>query len=245
MNQLNMQSEMLSPAVKHLLIINVLVWLGCTVCKMKIGLDLNEYFALHYVSASDFRLYQLITYMFMHAGLDHIFFNMFSLFMFGSVIERCLGTQRFLVFYFVSGVGAGLVQELFWLLDPDVSSFVNELDRLAASGQSVRIEKTGELLSYGEFLEFRENSMNSLLTVGASGAIFALLLAFGMLFPNQLVYFYFLIPIKAKYFVIGYAVLELFMGVHGWQVGVAHFAHLGGMLFGFMLLKYWGYKSYE
>lgn len=242
MNQLNLQSEAITPVVKHLLIINVLVWVATYILNKDLGIDLYKYLALHFYTAQDFGLHQFITYMFMHGDFSHILFNMFSLWMFGVTIERVLGSQRFLIFYIVSGIGAGIIQEVFWAIDPDITSMLKELDRLASLGQPVQISDDGRILSYEEFLNFKTQQINRLQTVGASGAIFALLLAFAKIYPNQNIYFYFIIPIKAKYFVALYAVAELFMGVYGMQTSVAHFAHLGGMLFGYLLLMKWDIK---
>ena len=152
-----------------------------------------------------FGAWQLISYGFMHGGIGHLFFNMFALYMFGLPIERAWGTQRFVIFYVVCMVGAGLVQLL-----------------TAAVTESI------------------------IPTVGASGAIFGLLLAFGMMYPNQRIMLLIPpIPIKAKYFVVGYGLLTLFLGITGTNNGVAHFAHLGGMLFGLGLILYWGRSDFR
>ena len=183
---------------KNILIINVLCFFGSVVAA-KYGIDLNDLLGLHFFLASDFNPAQLITYMFMHAGFQHIFFNMFAVWMFGRTLEYELGSQRFLTFYMVCGVGAALIQYL-------------------------------TALAFGEL---------PLLLVGASGAVMGLLLAFGVMHPNAVIMLLIPpIPMKAKWFVIIYAVIELFLGWRG--VGnVAHFAHVGGMLWGFLLLHWW------
>ena len=183
---------------KNILIINVLCFFGSVVAA-KYGIDLNDLLGLHFFLASDFNPAQLITYMFMHAGFQHIFFNMFAVWMFGRTLEYELGSQRFLTFYMVCGVGAALIQ------------YLTEL-------------------AFGEL---------PLLLVGASGAVMGLLLAFGVMHPNAVIMLLIPpIPMKAKWFVIIYAVIELFLGWRG--VGnVAHFAHVGGMLWGFLLLHWW------
>ncbi len=210
---------------KNLLIINVLVFLASYVLK-GYGMDLNNMFGLHFILASDFRIYQLVTYMFLHGGFEHLFFNMFAVWMFGRILEHVWGPKRFLFYYFVCGVGAGLCQELMQYID-----YVVELAPYA------RVDMGGGfIVSMGEYL----NYMN---TVGASGAVYGILLAFGMLFPNEQMFIFPLpVPIKAKYFVVGYAVIELVLGLTNQGGNIAHFAHLGGMLFGFLLIMYWRKK---
>jgi len=163
--------------------------------------------------------------MFLHdtSGIEHIFFNMFSVFMFGRTLEAVWGGKRFLFYYITTGMGAALVQEAAWYFE--LRSAISET--VALYGW----EQTSQLL-------------NNFITVGASGAAFGILLAFGMLFPNAPLFIIFIpIPIKAKYFVIFYGLLELFFGVSGSMSSVAHFAHLGGMLFGFFLIRYWKKKG--
>ena len=172
------------------------------------GIDLNFFLGLHYWQAPSFKLYQFVTYMFMHGGFSHFFFNMFALWMFGTVIERTWGAERYLIYYFVCGLGAALVQEIVWGIGMSPAA----------------------LAYYGDYL----------ITVGASGAIFGILLAFGMLYPNTPLFIMFIpIPVKAKWMVIGYGIMELFAGVSQTGDNVAHFAHLGGMIFGYLLIKYW------
>lgn len=210
---------------KNLLIINVLVFLASYVLK-GYGMDLNNMFGLHFILASDFRIYQLVTYMFLHGGFEHLFFNMFAVWMFGRILEQVWGAKRFLFYYLVCGVGAGLCQELMQYID-----YVVELAPYA------RVDMGGGfIVSMGEYL----NYMN---TVGASGAVYGILLAFGMLFPDEQMFIFPLpVPIKAKYFVVGYAVIELVLGLTNQGGNIAHFAHLGGMLFGFLLIMYWRKK---
>ena len=203
----------LPTVTKNLLIINVLCFLGMFVAE-RYGIDINHLLGLHFFLASDFNIGQLVSYMFMHANFSHIFFNMFALWMFGRVLEQVWGPKRFLTYYIVCGIGAGLVQELVWGME-----YVFVWSNFASVDTGVGIISM-------------EGFLNELTTVGASGAVYGILLAFGMLFPNsQMFVFPIPMPIKAKYFVIGYAVLELFLGLGG-SDGVAHFAHLGGMLFG-------------
>ena len=211
---------------KNLIIINILLFFGGIVAA-KYGINLDQYLGLHFFLADDFNLAQLFTYMFMHGGFTHIFFNMFALFMFGRILEQVWGPRRFLFYYIVCGVGAGLIQELV--------QYIHYSMELSAY-DSVNIG--GMIMPMAQYL-------NLMITVGAYGAIYAILLAFGMLFPNQSLFIFPLpMPIKAKYFVIGYAALELFLGIsNNASDNVAHFAHLGGMLFGFILIMYWRKKG--
>ncbi|MCC8187222.1 MAG: rhomboid family intramembrane serine protease [Bacteroides sp.] len=215
------------PAVtKNLIIINVLFFLATLVLR-GYGIDLNQYLGLHLFMASDFNPAQLITYMFMHGNFAHLFFNMFAVFMFGRILEQVWGPQRFLFFYIFCGIGAGLVQEMVQYIH-----FKNVL----SAYQNVDIGHA--IIPMSEYL-------NYMITVGASGAVYAILLAFGMLFPNQQIFIFPLpVPIRAKFFVIGYAVLELYLGFsNNPNDNVAHFAHLGGMVFGILLILYWRNKN--
>ena len=210
---------------KNLLIINVLCFFGGVVA-MKYGIDLNDLLGLHFFMASDFNPAQLITYMFMHGGFQHIFFNMFALWMFGRTLEQVWGPKRFLSYYMVCGIGAGLVQELVQYIQ-----YVTELSQYDSVNTGIAVIPMAEYL-------------NLMTTVGASGAIYGILLAFGMLFPNsQMFVFPIPFPVKAKYFVMGYAALEIFLGLGASTDGVAHFAYLGGMIFGFILIMYWRKKN--
>ena len=194
-------------------------------------INLDDYLGLHFFMASDFHFYQFFTYMFMHGGFLHIFSNMFGLFMFGPILERALGSKRFLLYYMVCGVGAGFIQEGVQYVEYLVEGLA-QYDQVNLGGYGI--------VSMNEYL----NMMN---TVGASGAIYGILLAFGMLFPNERLFIFPLpIPIRAKYFVIGYAVFELWTGLsNGMGDHVAHFAHLGGMLFGLALILYWKKKNFN
>ena len=211
--------KVLPTVVKNLLIINVLMFLA-SVTLERFNIDLTSILGLHFFKASDFRIYQFVTYMFMHANFAHLFFNMFALWMFGNTLENVWGSQRFLLYYMVCGLGAGLCQELV--------QYIQYTTQLA---DYATVNTGGQIITMDAYL-------NMMTTVGASGAIYGLLLAFGMMFPDSRIYLYFFIPIKAKWFVIGYAVLELISGLGGGD-NVAHFAHLGGMLFGLILILYW------
>ena len=218
--------DRLPNVTKNLLAINILMFLATIVMERQ-GTDLTAIFGLHFFEASDFAPYQFVTYMFMHGGFPHLFFNMFALYMFGGLLERVWGSKRFLIYYLVCGVGAGLLQE--------VTQYVTYIQEGLDKAQYI---KTGlGLLPVNEFLNL------VFTTVGASGAIYAILLGFAMSFPNERMFVFPLpFPIKAKYFVIGYALIELSLGVANSNDGIAHYAHLGGMLFGLVLILYWRKK---
>lgn len=196
----NTQFSIFPPAVKHLLIINVLAFVALNT--PIIGQPLFQYGALWPIGSGYFDIWQLVSYMFLHASLGHIFFNLFALWMFGQSIENFWGTRRFTIYYFLTGIGAALLHMM-----------------IGGGGAP---------------------------TLGASGAVYGILLAFGMMFPERRIMLLFPpIPIKAKYFVAIFGVIELVSGISRANSGVAHFAHLGGMLVGFILIKYWGLKSEE
>ena len=210
--------------VKNLLIINAIMFLADVVLA-RFGIDLSNILGLHFFMASDFHVHQLFTYMFMHGNFSHLFFNMFALWMFGNTLENIWGPKRFLLFYILCGIGAGLIQE-----GVQYIVYARELS------QYQNVNMGGTIIPMGQYL-------NYLTTVGASGAIYGLLLAFGMMFPNSMIYLYFFMPIKAKWFVIGYAVIELLNGLGASGDHVAHFAHLGGMLVGLIIILIWKKKG--
>ena len=208
----------LPTVTRNLLIINVLVFIFTLVIP-----SATSYLGLHFVLADNFRIWQLLTYMFVHGGFTHIFFNMFALWMFGRVMENVWGPRKFLYYYLVCGIGAGIMQELAQL----GTYYFEGLYAYDHVNTGTAIITTGEYL----------NLWN---TVGASGAVYGILLAFGMTFPNERIFIFPIpVPIKAKWFVIGYAALELFSSVSSSMDGIAHLAHLGGMLFGLLLILYW------
>lgn len=210
---------------KNLLIINVLAYLVGMVFGIHSG-GFNDLFSLHFFLAPDFGVYQLVTYMFMHASLSHLFFNMFALWMFGCIVERTWGARKFLFYYMACGIGAGLLQEM--------AKFV-QFYMLAA--ENVHGFSVSQIMTVAKA---NVAGINLWTTVGASGAIYGILLAFGMLYPEERMFIFPLpVPIKAKFFVVGYAAIELFMAFSTSGDGVAHLAHLGGMLFGFLLIRYW------
>lgn len=271
--------RVLPPVVKNLLIINGLFFLATISFYNSFGIDLATTLGLHFPLAPDFKPWQFVTYMFMHGGFAHILFNMFALWMFGYALENVWGGRRFLIYYMVTGIGAGLVY-LIWIyfqiradlmaMDKFLATASVESLKEFTSNHTFRVsrfsgviwnefqqfERNTTLLSINPFdakalaksLEFvslyRDYYLNQHVVVGASGAVFGILLAFGMMFPNSLIYLYFVVPIKAKYFVILYGAFELFEGVMNRPGNnIAHFAHLGGMVFGYFLIRYWKNKG--
>ena len=184
------------------------------------GNFMYENFALFYFKSPFFKPFQLVTHMFMHGGFTHIFFNMYTLFIFGGVLERVWGSQKFLLYYFVTGIGAALLH--LGVMYLQLQGYIADVNA-------------------GDFMA-RANiqALLSTPTVGASGAIYGLLLAYGMLFPNNVMQLIFPpVALKAKWFVLIFGALELLLGLSGRGGNVAHFAHLGGMIFGFFLILYW------
>jgi membrane associated rhomboid family serine protease len=259
----NFRSSFLSnipPIVKNLIIINVILLLATNLTPglfLRLGSESNltDILGMHYWQSSKFSPVQLITYMFMHGGLAHLFFNMFALYMFGGVLESFWGPKRFLFYYLITGIGAGIVQQIFWTIEfnPIISALNDSISSNSASnllnhesvlGHYFRLENLG-LLTTPEVIEMKKAFLNIPITVGASGAVFGLLLAFGWLFPEQRLFVFPIpIPIKARIFVLIYGVAELFLGVAQFSGdSVAHFAHLGGMLFGIILILYWKRKN--
>ena len=204
------------PVVKNLIVINVLMYLITAIT----GNFMYENFALFYFKSPFFKPFQLVTHMFMHGGFAHILFNMYALFIFGSVLERVWGSQKFLFYYFVTGIGAALLH--LGVMALQLRGYIADLN-------------AGDLLARAQIQDILVTP-----TVGASGAVFGLLLAYGMLFPNNIMQLIFPpVALKAKWFVIAYGVIELMLGMSGRGGNVAHFAHLGGMIFGFFLILYW------
>lgn len=211
------------PVVKNLIIINALFFLAEEILPNGLGNVLVERLGLYSWQSPNFHLHQLVTHMFLHGSLTHLFMNMFALWMFGRTLEYTLGSKRFLTYYMVTGIGAGLLQmAVGWIEIARLQAIAQEMGGLTPYMQSVIMQRA------------------NVLTIGASGAVFGVLLAFGMMYPNSIIMLLIPpIPIKAKYFVIGYGVIELLLGVVGSRSGIAHFAHVGGMIFGFFLLYYW------
>lgn len=242
MNFLSDFFKRLPPVTKNIAGLCFFVWVLMDLIP-GIGRALTRYCAMYYFSSPGYQPFQLVTYMFLHGGFTHLFFNMFALLMFGGIIERALGSQRFLLYYMACGIGAGLIQE-------GVSAiFVSRYEAMLPPMAAQQVIEQGWNLFQNvmPFSDPTAATLNALVNkplVGASGAIYGVLLAFGMLFPNQPVYIWFIpIPVKAKWLVVGYGVLELAYGLGGVADNVAHFAHLGGMLIGLVMILYWKKKG--
>lgn len=243
------------PAVtKNIIIINALIWLVEVIWPAFGANGIVRHLGLHYVGASQFNPVQIITYMFVHDQntFFHVFFNMLTLFFFGPALERIWGAKRFLLYYMVCGVGAALIQEGVWALEwqHTLRQWSDSYTAALAQAHGISYEQAFNIVQEGfaskneTLMAMVESVKNGMVTVGASGAIFGILLGFAFIFPNMPLYLFFIpIPIKAKYMVAGYAVIEFFCGVSGAMSTVAHFAHLGGMLFGLGLLLYWKKKG--
>jgi membrane associated rhomboid family serine protease len=231
----------LTPAVMNIMIINVLVYLACYAFP-----QLDVVLTGYYFESVNFEYWQIVTHMFMHSAEDftHIFFNMYGLYLFGTALENYWGTKRFVIYYMTCGIGAFFLH-----------MGVNFLEVRQLAGQ-LTFNQYKDVLEHGisilgtneHYVNTTMNHLNSAINtgvVGASGAVFGVLLGFGMLFPNtELMLLLPPIPIKAKYFVLIYGAIEFFMAMGQYpKDNVAHYAHLGGMLFGFLLLKYWQKKG--
>lgn len=228
--------------VWNIIIINVLCLIATTVLRSKSGIELNDTLGLHFVLSEKFRVYQFFTYMFMHAGVEHILFNMFAVYMFGRLFEMFWGGKKFLFYYLVAGLGAAIVQQTVWYIDYcSIASHIADMPAVMSHISTEGAKALAESLNYSYEYMGRLNILMNIPTVGASGAVFGILLAFGYMFPKEKLYMFFLpIPIPARVFVIVYGLIELFAGVanFSWD-NVAHFAHLGGLLFGLILLLIW------
>lgn len=227
----------LTPAVKNIIIINVLIYLACFVVP-----GLNDALTGYYFASPNFRPWQIVTHMFMHSQYDftHIFFNMYALYLFGTALENYWGTKRFVIYYMTCGVGA-------FFLHMGVSYFeIQKMMQVLSDREIYQVMVTG--LEEGKSYKVQMVELYSAVNtgvVGASGAVFGVLLGFGMLFPNtELMLLFPPIPLKAKYFVMIYGAIEFFLAMRQTTGdNVAHYAHLGGMLFGYLLLKYWQKKG--
>jgi rhomboid-like protein len=234
-----MNNIQIPPVVKNLLIINILFFVATWVMQSK-GIDLAYYLGAFYFDSPLFKIWQPISYMFMHGGFTHILFNMFALYMFGSVLENRWGPKKFLNFYLITGLGALALQLLVQSIE------VYNITGSIVNHGAVTIDLAEGMAGVNLPGLTREQGQTLLgiyigPMVGASGAIFGLLVAFGMLYPNVEMYIMFIpVPIKAKYIMPVYIVIELFLGVAKFQGdSVAHYAHLGGALLGFILVKIW------
>ena len=257
------------PVVKNLVLINVIMLLATWVLGNVMNIQLNSILGLYYFKSEHFEPYQIVTHMFMHGSLMHLFFNMFALWMFGRVLETVWGSKRFFIYFIVTGLGAAALH--MFVIHLQMQSILKDATALlnTPSPEAFAIFIKSHFPEYysqiykglldgwysnpdnPQFVAVAQQYVSDLMklkmdipTVGASGAVFGVLLAFGMLFPNtQLMLLFPPIPIKAKYFVIFYGALELWLGITQPGSNIAHFAHLGGMLFGFILIKYWNIKK--
>lgn len=245
--------QMLPEATKYLLVINALMYLATYVLS---NTPLRAFFdslALYQPGTPDFHLWQIVSSVFMHGSFLHLFSNMFSLWMFGTVIENIWGSRRFLAYYLITAIGAGVLYLAVNQIEIGIAA-----NRLLAQGAPQALlnalRQTSDVDIANELIAQTGVALNGKLlgeyfwtvhacVVGASGAVFGIILAFGMMFPNSMIYLYFAIPVKAKWFVIGYGVFEFVSGISGLQSGIAHFAHLGGMLFGYLMIRYWKKKG--
>ncbi|MBT8279981.1 MAG: rhomboid family intramembrane serine protease [Muriicola sp.] len=233
----------LTGAIKHLLIINIIFFIATSL----LGEQMYQWFSLWFPENENFALWQVISHMFMHGGFMHILFNMYALWAFGSPLEQMWGKNKFLFFYFSAGIGAALIHTAV-----NYYYFNEGMNVLLSSG--LTRPEVMDIISQGKFntgwyeLASRSTIDNFLMSystpaVGASGAIYGILVAFGMSFPNSELFLIFLpVPIKAKYFIPVLIGLDLFSGVTGYSIfgqGIAHFAHVGGALFGFIMMWYW------
>jgi len=259
--------RLLPPVVKNLLIVNGLFFLATYSLGTAFNLDLRETLGLHFFKSDAFRPYQFVTYMFIHNDFQHILYNMFALWMFGYLLENVWGPKRFLTYYMLTGIGAAVVQTfmIWWSFSsiesavaiysqaPAVDSFIalvrhhfpqyydgNGTIRTFITAWAASPKDPGMASQSVDFLHQLIKLRMDVSTIGASGAVYGILLAFGMMFPNMLVYIYFLFPIRAKWLVLIYGGIEVFSGISdNPSDNVAHFAHLGGMIFGVILILYW------
>ena len=238
--------EQIPPVTRNLIIINILIWV-VEFAAPGFGRKIVSYGGLHYVESSIFNRLQPFTYMFIHdpRNIMHVAFNMFTLWMFGRVLEQVWGSKRYLFFYLVCGIGAAFIQECVWALTWE-HDYISDIAKQNGFTYTHMQDIVAEARISGDtqIFEAMAQYKSFLVTVGASGAIFGLLLGFAFVFPDLPMYIMFIpVPVKAKYMVAGYAVIEFFLGVGGRVDTVAHFAHLGGMIFGLLILLYWKKKG--
>lgn len=225
-----------SPVVKNLLFINILIFLAEVLLGDK-GFDITDFGAVYYPDSSKFMPFQVITSPFLHGSFSHLFYNMFALFMFGCIIEQVMDSKKFLIYYIGCALGATLFT---WGVD---AIMIHTLELMPGAVEEIKTHGADILQQGYNFSDpnlARLNIIYNVGTIGASGAIFGILLAFGMIFPNRPIYLYFVMPIKAKWIVIIYGGFELLSGItQNMYDNVAHFAHVGGMIVGIIILLYW------
>ncbi|HOU95180.1 MAG TPA: rhomboid family intramembrane serine protease [Bacteroidales bacterium] len=239
MNGYNRSFFGMPPAVKNIIYINILMLLANYASMAIFNVDLNRILGIYFPASDQFRPIQILTHMFMHGGIWHLFFNMLALYMFGQILEQVWGSKRFLIYYFVSGLGAMATHFLVMAIQyRQVMNYITpeQLQEVLDNGYTYTLQ----LKAYTDPVMRKLQYILYTPTVGASGAIYGVLLAFGMLFPNTpLLLLFPPIPIRAKYFVLLYGGLELYLAITQPGSSVAHAAHLGGMIFGFILIKIW------
>ena len=224
----------LPPVVKTILIANVLMFV-ITMVFPEIKMSL----AIYSFKSDFFKPFQLISHMFMHGDIWHLFFNMFALYMFGKILEDVWGPKRFFIYYFVTGIGAALLH--LFVINLEINALISQMIPEQAE---IVLNEGGKIIMSGKnYIDPQMSDLNLMInmpTVGASGAVYGLLLAFGMLFPNAIIYVYFAIPMKAKYLVMIFTAIEIYLGfLNRSGDNIAHFAHLGGMLFGLIFILIW------
>ncbi len=230
--------------VFNIIIINTLVWFASTFVLPNLNINLNNILGLHFWVSDNFNPSQFLSYMFLHdtSSFAHLFFNMFGIYMFGSDIERIWGWKRFLFFYIFCGLGAGICQQFAWMVDFNqyLDAFNIAINNGSFDALSSIINIDLSNIAITEIIALKGTYFSKVITVGASGSLFGLLIAFGWLFPERkIMLLFFPVPIPARIFVAIYAIAELFLGVSNFAMdNVAHFAHLGGLIFGAILLIY-------
>lgn len=238
-----------TPVTLNLIIINVICWFIQILIPSRFGIDITDLFGLHYWSSEKFHIYQIITNMFLHdpSSISHLLFNMFGLFMFGTAVEQAWGGRKFLFFYIFCGIGASIVQELSWVID--THSIVAAFNTAIQEGNGNALVPYEHMFTGGNIanitlsniIELKTNLLNGMISIGASGALFGILLAFAWLFPEAKMGIIFIpVMIPARIFVAIYTLIELFFGIANFQFdSVAHYAHLGGMLFALIIILIW------
>jgi membrane associated rhomboid family serine protease len=220
----------LPPVTKNIIIISAILFAAKLLLASVKHIDLDDYLGLHHHLAPNFKPYQFITYIFMHGDFSHVLMNMLGVYIFGQVLEQTWGGKRYLIFFILTGLGAAIAQYI--IMNYQVTQYLEEANAyLNLPGLSIDQRAEGMQRKY-DFL-------NANVIIGASGSLFGLLGAFGMLYPNRLLYLYFFVPIKAKWLVIGYGLLELYLGIQNSGDNVAHFAHLGGLFVGIIIVLIW------
>ncbi len=224
------------PVVKNIIMLNVLMLLVTYMSDSVFNVDLNRLLGLYFPKSENFMPVQILTHMFMHGGIAHLFFNMYALYIFGQVLENVWGPKRFFIYYMVTGIGAALTHETVIAFQ-----YFNLVNNISPENLKIFLNNGTEFFDNGDYdsIQSLYNLLNTP-TVGASGAVFGVLLAFGVLFPNtQLLLIIPPMPVKAKYLVMAYGAIELYLAFSQPGSNIAHAAHLGGMLFGYILIRYW------